>query len=152
MTPATTPATTQTVTVNGQDYQIGRFTARNGSWILAQLLTKMLPANVENALAPTTKGKLPSHRTLLSEDEFANLQGHCLAVCRRLENGVPMPIFLLPDTWAVKELEYDLVTVMKLTIHALTFNLQPFFQGDGLSQILSSLPQGLGLNSSASPR
>jgi hypothetical protein len=138
---------TLTVAVNGQDYQIGRFTARQGSWILAQLLTKMLPSMIETALAQSARGQLSSNRAQLSEDEFANLQALCLSVCRRLENGVPMPIFVLPSTWAVKELEYDLVTVVALTIHALKHNITPFFQGDGLSQLTALLP-ALGLGQS----
>jgi hypothetical protein len=49
----------------------------------------------------------------------------------------------------VKELEYDIVTVTALTVHALVFSLTPFFEGDGLSQLLESL-SALGLFSSIS--
>lgn len=137
------------VEINGTKYQVGRFKARHGSWILAQILTKMLPAVIEQALAKEAGAKLASNRTALSEEEFENIQGHALAVCRRYENGVPMPIFVLPNTWAIKDLEYDLMTVMALTVHAIVFNIAPFFGGDGLSQLLGLLPS-LGLNSSAS--
>jgi hypothetical protein len=143
---------TQDVEIAGTRYQVGRFKARDGSWILAQVLTKMLPAVIERALVKEAGAKLASNRSLLSEEEFASIQGHALAVCRRYENGVPMPVFVLPNnTFAIKELEYDLIAVMTLTVKALLFNLTPFFEGDGLSQILSALPGlGLGLNSSAS--
>ncbi len=142
--------TSTDVVIGGTTYQVGRFKARDGSWILAQVLTKMLPAVIEQALAKGAGTALASNRSMLSEDEFANIQSHALAVCRRVENGVPMPVFVAPNTWAVKELEYDLLTVMALTVHALVFNITPFFAGDGLSQLLGLLP-GLGLNSSASP-
>ena len=143
-----TPAT-KTVTVGGSEFQIGRFTARNGSWIIAQIATKMLPAVIEKALAQASGAPLAANRATLSEEEFSNIQGHALAVVRRLENGVPMPVFLLPNTFAVRELEYDLVTVIELTIHALVFNLTPFFEDGGLSQILALLPNR-DLSSSAS--
>jgi hypothetical protein len=137
------------VTVGTVSYQIGKFKARDGSWILAQILTKMLPAVIESALTKETGAQLSPDRVQLTEDEFASIQGHALAVCRRYEKGAPMPIFIRPDTFAVKELEYDIVTVTALTIHALVFNLTPFFEGDGLSQILESLSV-LGLFSSTS--
>lgn len=137
------------VEINGTKYQVGRFKARDGSWVVAQVLTKMLPAFLEQAFAKETGANLASNRAMLSEEEFVNLQGHALAVCRRYENGVPMPVFVLPNTWATKDLEYDLTTVMALTIHALVFNIAPFFAEGGLSQLLALLP-GLGLNSSDS--
>jgi hypothetical protein len=136
--------------VGDTEYQVGRLTACDGSWILTQLLTKMLPAMFETALARLAGGRLPPNRSLITEAEFQNIQSHCLAVCRRMENGAPMPVFVPPNTWAIKELEYDLVTVMVLTIQALVFNIQPFFEGGGLTQILGLLSIQ-GLNSSASP-
>jgi hypothetical protein len=129
------------VEIAGVKYQIGRFKARDGSWILAQILTKMLPTMIEGALAKSG-AKLAADCSNLSEEEFSSIQGHALAVCWRYENGAPMPVFVLPNTWAVKELEYDLVTVMMLTIHALVFNLSSFFEGDGLNKILGSIPAG----------
>ena len=128
---------TKDVDIAGVTYQIGRFTARNGSWILAQVLTKILPSAMEGGLGTAA---LSSGLAAISEDDFASMQSHSLAVCRRYENGVPMPIFIRPNTWAVKELEFDLVAVMALTVHAMTFNLNSFFEGDGLSQILGSIP------------
>ena len=47
----------------------------------------------------------------LDEDTFQHIQAHALSVCRRLENGVPMPIFVRPNTWAAKDLEYDVMTL-----------------------------------------
>ncbi len=132
---------TTTVTINGADYQIGQFKACDGSWILAQVLTKMLPAVIEGAMQKAAGGQLAANRTMISEEEFRNIQGHALAVCRRMENGIPMPVFVLPGTFAVKELEYDLLTVMALTVHALKFNLVPFLHGGGLALILNMLPQ-----------
>ena len=132
---------TQDVTIAGKTYQVGRFKARDGSWILSQLLTKILPAAIESGFKSAA---LSDKRSIISEEEFANIQAHALAVCRLYENGIPIPVFVRPNTFAVKELEYDTVTVMGLTLNALLFNLQPFFSEGGLSLILDSL-KGLGL-------
>ena len=130
---------TKDIEIAGNRYQIGQFKARDGSFILMQLLTKMLPSFVESAFQKEGAA-LGASRPALSEDEFAAVQGHALAVCRRYESNVPMPVFVRPDTFAIKELEYDTTTVMALTVNALLFNLSPFFQDGGLTQILESIP------------
>ena len=80
------------VEVGGKKYQIGKFRARDGSWVLAQVLTKMLPVALESALKDAGAA-LASNRAVLSEDEFFNLQGHALAVVRAYnEHGVPLPV------------------------------------------------------------
>lgn len=140
---------TKQVTISGAEYQIGRFTAREGSWVLAQLLTKMLPSFIERGIEATG---LAANRPQITESEFESLQAMALSVCRRMEKGAPMPIFLRPNTWAIKELEYDLPTVAALTVHAMAFNLTSFFDGGGLGQLLSSFKAlGLARNSSGSP-
>jgi hypothetical protein len=135
------------VEINGVRYQVGRMTARTGSWILAQIFTKIMPATVEGNLG----FDLPGGRSEMSEEEFHNLQDHCLAVCSRYEELPPgsgretaMPIMASPGVFAVKELEYDLVAVLGLTIHALVFNVACFFDGDALTSILESF-RGLSL-------
>jgi tail assembly chaperone len=131
------------VEVKGVKYQVGRLKARHGSWILAQVLTKMLPGVLERAFAKQG-AKLAAGRSDMSEEEFTSIQGHALAVCRRYDKaGLPMPVFVQPDRWAVKDLEFDLTTVMALTVHALTFNLGSFFAEGGLALIMDCIP---GLN------
>jgi hypothetical protein len=93
------------VTIGEHRYRIGRFTARVGSWLLSQ----------------SAKG------SKLTEQEFANVQDHCLAVCSRYEptSGVPMPI-MANGVFAIKELEYDMSTVTKLQGHAMSFSFDSF--------------------------
>jgi hypothetical protein len=93
------------VTIGEYKYRIGRFTARVGSWVLAQ----------------SSKG------SKLTEQEFANLQDHCLAVCSRYEtaSNVPMPV-MANGIFAIKELEYDMATVTKLQGHAMAFSFDDF--------------------------
>jgi len=128
------------VEIAGVKYQIGRFTARNGSWILAQVLTKMMPSIVEKAFAKQG-AKLAKGRADLSEEEFASIQSHCLGVIRRYTKaGLPMPVFVIPDRWVAKEMEYDLTAVLLLTVHALVFNLGSFFVEGGLALLMSAIP------------
>lgn len=139
---------TKDIEISGVHYRIGQFTAQVGSWILMQVLQKVLPSfagPVEEQL-----GNLPPNRATMSEEDFYRIQNHCLAICCRYEESptgrVPMPL-MASGVFAIKELEYDLPTVMALTIQALFFNLTPFFAEGGLSS-LSSLQ---GLSQSPSP-
>jgi len=139
--------TTQTVELNGQTYQIGRFSARNGSWIMLQVIPKIARAfstiqgsQDQDAFSFALISRLIGEFAETDEETFRRIQAHALSVCRRVEKGVPMPVFVPPDTFAIKELEYDLLTVLSLTSHALVFNLSPFFSGDGLRGMFPTLP------------
>ena len=130
------------VTIDNHRYQIGQFKATDGSWVLTQILTKLMPAVIEKALAQKAGAPLPGNRTSLSEDEFATLQAHALAVVRRYEKDLPVPIFVRPNRWTAtaKDLEYDLSVVMALTANAIVHNVLPFFSGGGLLRLLDSIP------------
>ena len=123
--------------INGTTYQIGRMTARDGSWVLMQVLTKILPVVLPNAFS----SMLPEGRVSIGEDDFAAVQSICLSVCRYYHNGAPMPIFARPNKWLAPEYEYDLTVVMGLTVKAIIFSLSDFFSGGGLNGLLNSLPQ-----------
>lgn len=133
------------VEIGGVKYQIGRMTARTGSWIAAQIISKVLPSVIESQMP--LEG-LPSSRSEMSEIEFQNIQDHCLNVCKKYEligsTEAAVPVMARFGVFAVKDLEYDLLTVLALTIHALLFNISPFFEGDGLKSIMATF-QGLSL-------
>ncbi len=128
------------IEINDTRYRVGRMTARVGSWVLLQIFTKLLPAQIESQLGLDS---LPPGRSEMSEAEFMNIQDHCLMVCRRYEtqsnnDEVAMPVMAAPGVFAVKELEHDIVTAIGLTAHALLFNVAPFFEGNALTSILES--------------
>lgn len=120
-------------------YRVDKMTARNACWIVTQLLTKMMPSAVETNI----DFNLPQNRAEMSEQEFHNIQDHCLRVCYLIENqpsGVPAALPIMAEgTWAVPDIEHDIITVLLLTIHALTFSVAPFFEGDVLKSALGSL-------------
>lgn len=140
---------TKDVDVGGKQYQVGKMTAQVGCWIAMQLFTKMLPSAVENQVG--LEG-MPTARTQLSEEEFYNIQNHCLAVCKRYELvgevKTAQPI-LHSGRMAFKDLDTDLLSVLGLTVHALIFNVKPFFEGDALKQLISSFGADLNLFSAS---
>lgn len=106
------------VDINGVSYRIERLPARVGSWIVWQIIGNMFG---------------------ISEDAFMAVQGKLLSACARYEDGMPLAVFKLPATWAVPELEYDLLAVAKLTRHALEFNVAPFFEDPEFKKDLDRL-------------
>jgi hypothetical protein len=140
---------TKDVDISGVRYQIGKMTARDGSWIAMQILTKVLPAGLDEKV--TGGSSLPAKRSEMSEQEFHNIQDHCLAVCARykLVGNVEaaLPVFDRPGKLN-PDLEHDVLTVMALTAHALAFNIAPFFAEDALKPVLASF-QGLNLFSAS---
>jgi hypothetical protein len=128
------------MTIGSKCYRVNRLKADVGSWITFQLLTKMLPGFVSSQI---NLAGLPQSGASISEQDFRSIQHYCLSACYRYEDSAPgvyMPI-MSNGVFAIKELEYDLPTVLGLTIHCLQFNFADFFSGDGLS-VLTSL-QGL---------
>lgn len=133
------PERIKEVELKGQRYQIGELSAREGSWVVMQVLTKAIPGGLEGLLSAS----LPENRTVMTEAEFHNLQDLLLSVVRRVEKaGAPLPVFVLDSKIiAVPELKNDSRTILSLTIQSLMHNLSDFFGENGLTTFLSeSLP------------
>lgn len=95
------------VEIGEHRYRISRLPARAGAWILSLALKE-------------AQGKL-------SESEYANIQQYLLSVCSRFKGDHPMPVLKSDGSFAVKDLEYDLDTVVKLQKEAKDFNFADFF-------------------------
>lgn len=132
----------KTITINEASYQIVKMPAQIGSWLLMLLMGKLteimaeanVPASGEDAAkAAETKPEEAASAAIsfmlmkLSEEDFATVQQKALSSCLKLVNGVPMPIIMRDGRLAIKELEYDIETVMQLTSQAIHLNLSPFF-------------------------
>ena len=133
---------TTDVIIGEYRYQIGRMTPQVGCWIAMQLMTKMLPAGMDDKVVT---GTLPVKRSSeLSEDEFMSIQRHALNVVNRYSpvgsNEVPQPI-MKGDRFTFQDLNLNIVTVMALTLHSLLFNIAPFFSEDALKTLMGSLKQ-----------
>lgn len=126
------------VPIGDINYRIGRIPARVGSFIASQVSTRVLPSfaggGISIAGMPIPTG------TPLSEEEFYAIQNHCLRACSVLnEQGIASAI-MMADGRLDAKLEYDIPTVMALTIHSLKFNVEPFFsEGNPALASLKSL-------------
>ena len=131
---------TKNLVIGEKQYQIRKMPARTACWIAMQILTKMLPGMVENKLQGFN---LPGNRSELSEQEFYNIQNHCLAVCSRYEKvgnaDVPQPVLMASGAWAFPDLDADAATVLALTAQSLIFNVSSFFEGDALKSLIGEL-------------
>lgn len=130
-------------------YRIGHFSPRVGSFILMQVTTKLMPAFLGGAVSfkgmPFSIGG-----TAMTEDEFYIVQNHCLAVCGMLnEKGVPSPV-MMADSRLDPRIADNFPVVMALTIHALKFNIEPFFSegNPALASLASLLPKAPSLKDS----
>jgi hypothetical protein len=142
------------VEIAGRKWRIGRFDALTGSYISFKILTQLLPmlldakdkpdSDMANALA----SGLMSGKQIMSKDEFLSLQRDCLAICSEIVTvaGAEAPVaVLLPNgSWGVADIEFDVMTVMGLTIHALMFNISSFFGGNTLKEA-TAMFQGISL-------
>lgn len=119
-------------------YRIYRLTARNGSWIVAQIATKILPSGMEGMLGVSSQ--LPANRQEMTESEFHNIQDHCLRVCSRHDLIGEQPTYTVvlrgDGRFSFPDLEFDALTVVTLTVHALLFSCGPFFSEGALKLLM----------------
>ena len=133
---------------------VKKFDARTGSYVIYTVLNRLLPSILEFA-QPEARQKLTDGTeavtematkvltsSTLSEAEFLDLQNKCLRVCYEVLPAGNTPIITSTGQYGVIGLEDDLVTIFRLTLEALVFNLRGFFTGGGLTQAFQSL-QGM---------
>jgi hypothetical protein len=138
-----TATVTRDITIGSSTYRIGQFSARDGSWIVSQFITRMLlldpaKASDEKNLAfilSTTLSELP-------EDKYNQVREKCLAVCSEPDSlGAAIPLLMRDGSsrWASKN-PPDLVAQNALLIGALVFNLSPFFDPGALETLRQIYP------------
>lgn len=143
---------THEVDIEGTRYLICRMNPLVGSWLAAQLFTLMMPAQLEQQfVAELNKAgeienfapvKPPANRKQMTEDEFHNLQNHCLLVCRYYDEksgkALATPIMTPDGQFIAPGLADDVVAVMVLTLHSLFFNMKPFFDRGRMETVIQS--------------
>jgi hypothetical protein len=112
--------------IKGRKFQITVLSARDGSWILNETLTKRLPLGLE-AVIPF----LGPDRPTMSESDFHCVQDKLLSGVSELitagETEVPKKIFV-NGKFQIPNLEDDLFIVARLTTLSLMATILPFFQ------------------------
>ncbi|QDX92069.1 hypothetical protein EEL30_06615 [Brevibacillus laterosporus] len=141
------------VEVGDRKFQIRKFPAKVGSFmiirltaLIAPMFTAAIKSNVKAKSVDEAKladdidiSGVLEQLTNLSEKDFDYIQEKALSVCYESLPGGLAPVLHANGTFGVENLEDDTVTVMALTIHALTFNMTSFFQGSGLGGLVKGL-------------
>lgn len=140
--------TEKIVDIMGRKFKIRKFDAFTGSYIMFQLMEKVLPMALESKVpvdtasgdaAHTLQDELPANRMHMSRKEFETLQRDCLSVVSEVLPSGPRPVLNPNGTWGLNDIEHNTMLVLLLTIHALAFNVGDFFAAGGLTELQSSL-------------
>lgn len=141
--------TEKIVEVMGRKFKIQKFDAFTGSYILFQIMEKVLPMGMEAKVdavpgnaqdgGKSLQQVMPTNRQLMTKEEFMALQKDCLSVVSEILPAGSRPIFSANGTWALNDIADNTPLVILLTIHALTFNIGDFFAAGGLTELQSSL-------------
>lgn len=120
--------------IGGVKYRFNKMDARSASYMAMKAAAILAPSMSSGGLTVETAAKaLPS----MSRAEFDEIQTMLLkTVCKLVETNaadMPVPIVKADGSFTDEDLAYDAVTVMKLTVNALMFNIGDFFAGAGLT-------------------
>lgn len=150
---------TKNVTVNGRTFQVKKFDARTGSFMLFKVSGLLAPLFKGFDLNKLLQVKKPEDIGFnldiagmmaqlggLSEEDFNYVQEKCLQACFEVLPSGLTPVLNANGTFGAIGLEDDTITVLALTAHALMFNLKGFFSGSPLASMLG------GLTSTISPK
>lgn len=140
-------ATTQDVTLGGNRYQLTRFSARDGSWIVGQFLTRNLLLSLEDPEKEISEKDLGLGLAAVfqsfPEATYNTIQGKCLAAVRRYEDAggqpVARPVLMADGRWALAG-EPNAVELLAITVATLVFNLHCFFAPGALEMLQTVFP------------
>lgn len=141
-------------------FKIKKFNALVGSYILYNILNKVLPAFLQSELSEGLKAQGTSaddiknlssdklagvatalNKVEMSRDEFMQLQRDCLSVCYEVLPGREAPVIDATGNFGVIGLDDNTGLVMSLTIQSLLFNVKGFFFEGGLTSAMKSLAE-----------
>lgn len=139
---------TKDIQIGDIRYQLGRFTARDGSWVLGQFLARGLVAGLGNV--DESKETIEKQIALMlsmafaeiDERVYASIQNKCFSVIKRYdqqaENTVAMPLLMASGGFTGKE--PDALSASTLMMACLAFNLAPFFDPGALTTLKTVYP------------
>jgi hypothetical protein len=141
---------TKEVTIGSTRYQLGRLSARQGSWVASQfqdyVLARLL--NPDQKLDERQLAlMLASTFNSLSEEAYASVQAKCLAACKRFDkvgdDEIPVPVLRADGTWNGVA-EPGLPELLALFAACLSYNLYPFFEPGARETLLTAFPDAAG--------
>lgn len=137
----------KTVEIEGQAYRIKKMTAMMGSYYAVMLMSMLLPAGIAIGLRQAGAEVPETASKPMSRETFQQLQLDCLRLCEVDLPIGPTPVIHENGSWALPELEYDMMTTSALTVQALLWTFADFFDAGRFASwiglLAGSLPSGL---------
>jgi hypothetical protein len=149
------------ITLNGQNFQIGKVPPEAGGFILLRMIGANIQAgslardkqNKQVEQPPVDKAPATGEEMVratvfaaflsgLTFEEFKFVQQSCMKAVAWLSNpkavGVAMPVMNDYGAWAFEEIGDDIGLVMQLTMEVLVWNLEGFFAAGGLAILMGA--------------
>ena len=123
--------------IDGRDFVIKRIEALTGSYVAFKLSSKLLPLGLGGKLSENGIQLQNTATVEMSRAEFTELQMECLKVCFEEVGGKQIPVLNDNGSFRANDLEDDVKTVLTLTVQAVVFNAQSFFEGNLLEKLAS---------------
>lgn len=125
--------TSTTFEINGRNFVINSYDPMTGNYILAQIVTSVLPMGIGSMLASEVKhgsemipSKVSSDFKMMSKQDFVQLQIDVLSTVEELfPSGQKSPVVRENGTYGVENV--SMLLLVKLFIASVAFNLKDFF-------------------------
>ena len=117
-------------------WRVTKFSAIKALYLSYQIMAHAMPMGLGKQIPgmPQNDGA-----KIMSEEEFQKLIKDCLVICYEILPARNAPVINPNGSWGVLDVENDPVLVIGLLIHAITFNVQGFFNGGAFEGLKSSL-------------
>ncbi len=124
--------TTSTYNMGGRNFLINSFDPMEGNYILAQILTFVLPFGIGDMLKSTMgtemKSDIGSTGKMMNKKDFINLQIDILKNVEEIfPTGEKSPVVRENGTYGISDVTMGML--IKLIVAALAFNFKDFFDG-----------------------
>lgn len=133
------------VEIGGRKFRIKKFDALTGSYILYVILTQALPMGMGASIPGLADATAGVSLTPMSKQKFIEIQMDCLRACSEIlpvgDTIAPVPVLMEDGRWGAPGLEDDIVLVISLTIQALGYNAQSFFDVNALGNLKQTISQ-----------
>ena len=124
--------TTSTYNMGGRNFLINSFDPMEGNYILAQILTFVLPFGIgdmlKSSMGTEMKSDIGSTGKMMNKRDFINLQ---IDIVKNVEEifptGEKSPVVRENGTYGISDVTMGML--IKLIVAALAFNFKDFFDG-----------------------
>ena len=135
--------TFKNIEIEGRKFQIHKFDALTGSYIIYTLLTQILPMGLGKGIEGLSD--IPANLPEMTKEKFMEIQKDCLRACSEVmpvgNQILPVKVLLPDGRWGVADLEGNAPLVMVLTMQVLGYNAQSFFSENALEMFKNSFAQ-----------